>query len=200
MKNTTLSTFNEDLYNESIEHRNQHKCGGYPYADGDFLNQIVKIINAKSVLEIGTAVGYSAYCFAADNDVNVITIDMVEEHHNIAEENWQRFNVTNQIEMKIGRSQDILPTIEQKFDIVFFDGFAPNPDEVSEYSRLVGDKGLLITTNHSWNNTTTDFLNELEKNGLEHVLKTDTAFSSREKNKIKMCVELWEKKRDTHSD
>ena len=192
--------FAQDYYSKSVEHRDQHKCGGYPYADGDLLNQIVRLTQTRSVLEIGTAIGYSAYCFAYCNNVSVVTIDMVEQHREIAENNWRDLDVANQIEMITGNSQDVLPTLNQNFDIVFFDGFAPNPNEVNQYCRLVGESGLLITTNHSWNKSTPEFIQEIENNDLNCVLKADTAFSSRDQNKVEMCVELWEKKHETLSE
>jgi len=102
--------------------------------------------------------------------------------------------------MITGNSQDVLPTLNQNFDIVFFDGFAPNPNEVNQYCRLVGESGLLITTNHSWNKSTPEFIQEIENNDLNCVLKADTAFSSRDQNKVEMCVELWEKKHETLSE
>jgi len=200
LKNPPISMFNEDLYNESIAHRNRHKCGGYPFDNGVFLNQIVNQTKSVNILEIGTAIGYSAICLAKGNNCSVQTIDLNKEHESLANQNFELFGVDKQIKMTIGSSIEVLPSIDRVFDIIFVDGFAPNPSEVKDYVRLLSTSGLLITTNHSWNSSTNEFLAEIVACGLGYVLESDTAFSSLDADKIKMCVELWEKKRDTHSD
>lgn len=192
---TKIST--KSYYKKSIDHRNTHKCGGYPFSNGEFLNKIVTAISAKSVLEIGTAIGYSAFCFADGNDVEVFTIDMVEEHGGISNDLWTKQGVGEQITFLLGKSADVLPTLSQQFDIVFFDGFAPNPEEVKQYDSVLKNDGLLISTNLSWNSTTPRYIKEIEDTGMETLQFDDTAFSSRNKNILKKCVDLWENK-DRH--
>ena len=184
--------FDEDLYLSSIAHRDSHKCGGYPFDHGEFLNKIVKAINAKRILEIGTAIGYSAICLAKNNDTSVLTIDQNGEHESIAIENFVKNGVAGQIEMRIGNSKDIFSDLNEQFDLIFVDGFEPDPTEINEYIKLMVDQGLLISTNHSWNNSTKLFMKKIKENKLETFLNFDTAFSSKDGEKVKTCIDIWD--------
>ncbi len=144
------------------------------------------------MLEIGTAIGYSAFCFAQGNDVHVTTIDMDTTHADIAKEMWTQRKVESLISCLVGQSGDVLPTLTDTYDIVFFDGFAPNPDEIKEYIRLLSENGVLITTNLSWNKTAPEYLATLEKFHLHTIHHDDTAFSSLNQDRITLCSELWE--------
>lgn len=181
----------KSYYENSIKHRNEHKCGGYPYANGLFLNQIIKATNASKILEIGTAIGYSAYCFATGNNVEVTTIDLNEDHQSIAQEFWKDYQVKEQITMLIGDSKVLLKEITENYDIVFFDGFAPDPDEAIEYSRIIGDNGLLLSTNLSWNKTTPEYLSRLDECGVANVVFDDTSLSSRSEIVMKQGIDCW---------
>ncbi len=192
MRKPPLSIYIDNLYRKSIEHRNIHKCGGYPFEHGSFLNAIAKQTSPAQILEIGTAIGYSTICLAQNTGANVLTIDLNEQHKKLSEKNFTTYGVCSQTQILIGNSVDILPTLSSNFDIIFFDGFAPNPDEVEHFARLIGLDGILISTNHSWNESTTRFFEEVENIGLKYNLKIDTAFSSRNTDKLEMCEVLWE--------
>lgn len=182
----------QDYFDASVDHRNVHKCGGYPFANGDFLNKLGQVTSATSVLEIGTAIGYSAYCFAANSkDVHVTTIDMKSEHEDIAKMHWTNLGVESQITMLIGHSQDVIPELTQKFDIIFFDGYAPNPEEVDLYVEKLNEDGVLITTNLSWNKTAAEYMEKLNQTSLITTQLFDTAFSSKSQTKIDEYCEIW---------
>lgn len=178
-------------YEDSVEHRNVHKCGGYPYAHGQFLNDIVRRIKPKMILEIGTAIGFSAYCLALKNQATIYTIDMVEEHHKIANTYWTKYGVSDQITPLSGNSKDVLPKLDLKFDIIFFDGFAPDPLEVEQYIRLINNSGVIISTNLSWNETTPKYLQQFDLNKFFTFRADDTAFSSAERHVAKSAYDLY---------
>ena len=188
----------QEYYDLSVAHRNVHKCGGMPFENGGFLSKITQAIAATRILEIGTAVGYSAFCFArANNLVTVDTIDIHQEHLDIALRNWKECEVDKQISAILGKSSDVTNQLlqEQKtYDIVFFDAFSPNPDEVSSYINLLSHGALLITTNlelPSEINRVDEYLKLLNESNLETRVHGDIAFSSTNFERLQLCESLW---------
>lgn len=187
-------------YEMSISHRNRHKCGGYPFENGKFLTSITRETQANRVLEIGTAIGFSAYCFAmASNTIHVDSIDKMIEHKDLALRNWKACGIEDQIDFLEGKSIDVVKELisrnVNKYDIIFFDGFSPNPDEIDHYILLLNPNGLLITTNlklASEINRVDEYLEKLDASELSTTNTGDTAFSSRDVSSIEKCLELWD--------
>ena len=92
----------------------------------DTLEKIEEILQEekpKRILEIGTAVGYSASMFAksTDEDCIIDTIEIDEERAKEAEENIKKIGVAERINIMVGNAVDILPTLTSTYDIVFID-------------------------------------------------------------------------------
>src|SRR5271168_730671 len=69
-------------------HRARHGCGAYPYRNGPLLAALAGAANARRILELGTALGYTALSFATGaSDATVDTIERDPEHARIAREN-----------------------------------------------------------------------------------------------------------------
>lgn len=192
-----MLTSNE-YYKLSIEHRNTHKCGGMPFENGDFLSNITREIDAKNVLEIGTAIGYSAFCFVRTNiQVKVDTIDIHQEHLDLAVKNWTDYKVEDQITPILGKSSEVIIKLQNEnkaYDIIFFDAFSPNPDEVRTYIKLLSENALLITTNlelPSEVNRVDEYLSLLDESELETKVRGDISFSSMNKKNLELCETLW---------
>lgn len=183
---------NQEYYLHAIDHRNSHKCGGYPFAQGTLLCDVVKTLGATSVLEIGTAIGYSAFSFATNNpEVNITTIDLIADHKDLAEKKWSEHGVANQITCVTGDALDVLPTLTETYDIIFFDGFAPDPKMVRDFVRLLGADGVLISSNLSWNDSAEQYLATIGGQGLATTQMDDTSFSSRDSARVALCAQLW---------
>lgn len=187
-----------DYYDMSVAHRNLHKCGGYPFENGEFLTRISDELQASKVLEIGTAAGYSAYCFAIANDnVQVDSIDMMVDHKETAEKNWARCGINNRVKCLVGKSTEVVSTLvtkNKRYDIIFFDGFSPIPEEIDHYISLLNPKGLLITTNlelASEINRVDEYLEKLSVTNMVTVNFGDTAFSSQDADVLEKCKLLW---------
>ena len=188
----------QEYYEMSVMHRNSHKCGGYPFENGEFLTQISDELQASKVLEIGTAVGYSAYCFAIANDnIQVDSIDMMVDHKETAEINWARYGINNRVKCLVGKSTEVVSTLvtkNKRYDIIFFDGFSPIPEEIDHYISLLNPKGLLITTNlelASEINRVDEYLEKLSVTNMVTVNFGDTAFSSQDADVLEKCKLLW---------
>lgn len=120
---------------------------------GRFLSIISKMMQADRILEIGTFTGYSAICLAEGlkQDGKLITIDIDEERVDFVQEAIQAAGFDDKITCKIGLAEEVIPQIEEIFDIVFIDADKIN---YSLYFDLVIDKvrsgGIILADNVLW--------------------------------------------------
>lgn len=120
---------------------------------GRVLSMFAQMIQPKNVLEIGTYTGYSALCMAEGlaPDGKIITIDRNEELEDFVNEFIQKSEYKNQIECKIGDAMEIIPQLDEQFDLVFIDADKGN---YINYYNLVFDKvpsgGYILIDNVLW--------------------------------------------------
>jgi len=100
----------------------------------------------KRILEIGTAVGYSASQFVRFSGEQVIvdTIELDEERASQAKENIKSIGIENNINIIVGNAVEILPTLNEPYDIIFIDANKGKyPVFLNEALRL-SHKGSII--------------------------------------------------------
>lgn len=123
------------------------------FFQGRLLSIISKIIKPKKVLEIGTYTGYSAICIAEGMNKNGIihTIDKNEELNTIQKKYFKKSGLENNIIQYNGCALDIIPKIEEKFDLIFIDA---DKENYINYFNLVIDKlnknGVILADNVLW--------------------------------------------------
>lgn len=123
-----------------------------PIIMDDTLEKIKEILETekpKRILEIGTAVGYSASCFVRyAEDVVVDTIELDEERAKQAIENVKKIGVSENINIMIGNAVEILPTLSGEYDIVFIDAAKSKYSIfLEEGIRLIRNGGLILADN-----------------------------------------------------
>ncbi len=124
-----------------------------PIIMDDTLEKIKEILESekpKRILEIGTAVGYSASMFAkyTDNDCIIDTIEIDEERAKEANENIKEMGVADRINIMVGNAVDILPTITKEYDIVFIDAAKGKyPVFLENAIRLIKNNGIILADN-----------------------------------------------------
>lgn len=114
------------------------------------LDKILKDINLNKVLEIGTAVGYSAICFTEFLDEYGIidTIERDEERVVQARENIKKTGVEEKINIYLGDAVDILPTFNDKYDMIFIDAAKGKYPFFLEHAlRLINPGGIIVADN-----------------------------------------------------
>jgi len=120
---------------------------------GRVLAMISKLIRPKNILEIGTFTGYSALCLAEgmQQEGILLTIDKNEELEDFARSYFDRSQYKNQIKQLMGTATDLIPNINEKFDLVFIDADKSN---YSNYFHMIIDKmnpgGLILSDNVLW--------------------------------------------------
>ena len=115
-----------------------------------FFRFLLRYVKPKSILEVGTAVGFSALLMSeyAPKDCKITTIEKYEKRIPVAKENFRKYGREGQIELLEGDAADILKELQGPYDLIFMDAakgqylaFLP------EVLRLMAPGGLLLSDN-----------------------------------------------------
>ena len=114
-----------------------------------FLTNYVQEQGVKSILEVGTAIGYSAICMAlVDPKIKITTIERDEERIQEAKENFKKVGVEDKIHLYEGDALEILPTLNGKYDMVFIDAAKGKyPFFLKEALRMINENGIIFADN-----------------------------------------------------
>lgn len=120
---------------------------------GRFLSLLSKMVQPRTILEIGTYTGYATLCLAEGLHPEGVlhTIDIKEELTDLQREFFDRSGYGNQIVQHLGKAADIIPSLDTTFDLVFIDADKQN---YAHYFDLVIEKmnrgGLILSDNVLW--------------------------------------------------
>ena len=115
-----------------------------------FLKVFLAMKRPARILEVGTAVGFSAILMAEYNPgaCEIITIENYEKRIPIARENFKRAGKESVITLLTGDAKEVLPTIEEPFDVIFMDAAKGQYIHLlPEVLRLLKSGGTLISDN-----------------------------------------------------
>jgi len=149
-----LQELNRETYQKILQPR--MLSGHY---QGRVLSMISKLINPKSILEIGTYTGYSALCLAEGLQKNgqLHTIDINEELFDFQRKYFDKSGFGNQIHQHLGDALDIIPKIETLFDLVFIDA---DKENYCNYFEIIISKlnpgGIILSDNVLWSGKVLD--------------------------------------------
>ena len=135
---------------------------------GQFMALLIKIIDAKHLIEIGTYTGYSTLvCALALSDGKIIAIDSDTASTTIAQDFWQQAKVDHLIDLRIGDAQNILKSLlnenslKEAIDFVFIDADKVNYPIYYELSlELVRKNGIILFDNVLWGGAVADDKNQ----------------------------------------
>ncbi|MCQ8266084.1 O-methyltransferase [Streptococcus suis] len=119
----TRQAQNTGFLKELEEFARQENIPVIPHEMVAYFRLLMQILQPKRILEIGTAIGFSALLMA-DNSPHskITTIDRNEEMIGFAKENFAKYDQRQQIELLEGEAMDILPTLpDDAYDFVFMD-------------------------------------------------------------------------------
>ena len=120
---------------------------------GRFLSLLSKMVQPRTILEIGTYTGYATLCLAEGLHPEGVlhTIDIKEELTDLQREFFDRSGYGNQILQHLGKAADIIPSLNTTFDLVFIDADKQN---YAHYFDLVIEKmnrgGIILSDNVLW--------------------------------------------------
>lgn len=123
------------------------------HVQGRFLKFLVKMIKPKRILEIGTFTGYSAICMSEglDADGKIYTFEVEDELEDFTRKWIDGSEHGSKIVFTIGNALEIVPSLGEKFDMVFIDG---NKREYIEYYEMaikyLSPGGWILADNTLW--------------------------------------------------
>lgn len=116
----------------------------------EVVDKILTEIKPKKILEIGTAVGYSAMCFSEYlvEGGKIDTIERDEERIAEAKGNIKKVGVEEKINIYEGDAVEILPTLNDKYDMIFIDAAKGKyPFFLKESLRMLNENGVILADN-----------------------------------------------------
>lgn len=114
------------------------------------VDEILTKLEPKKILEIGTAVGYSAMCFSEYllDGGKIDTIERDKERILQAKENIKEVGVAEKINIYEGDAVEILPTLQDKYDMIFIDAAKGKyPFFLKEALRMLNENGVILADN-----------------------------------------------------
>ncbi|MBG6060621.1 putative O-methyltransferase YrrM [Flavobacterium sp. CG_9.1] len=129
---------------------------------GRVLSMLAKLIRPMHILEIGTYTGYSALCLCEGMQENgtLHTIDIKEELVDFQRKHFDKSPWGAQIFQYLGEAVDIIPTLDQKFDLVFIDA---DKENYLNYFELIVPRmnkgGIILSDNVLWSGKVLEPLN-----------------------------------------
>lgn len=115
-----------------------------------FLKVLLKIQRPASILEVGTAVGFSAILMSeyAPSGCEITTIENYEKRIPIARENFRRAGKEERIHLIEGDAMEVLKTLEGPYDLIFMDAAKGQyPAYLPEALRILRSGGVLVSDN-----------------------------------------------------
>lgn len=126
---------------------------------GQLMGMLLKVLNPKNILEIGTYTGYSALCMAlAAPNARIVCLDKNVEWTNIAQKYWSIAGVSHRIKLVLGDAAKSLKTLPLKFfDCIFVDAKKKDyPIYITEGLERLSPRGIIILDNVLWNGRVID--------------------------------------------
>ena len=149
-----------DIQRELREVTASHKMAMMQIApeQGQFMALLVRLLQAKNIIEIGVFTGYSSLCMALamPADGQIIACDINEEYTTIARGYWQKAGVNDRIELVLAPAIETLDKLlagdrAGRFDFIFIDADKTGYDEYYERSlQLLRTGGLIMVDNTLW--------------------------------------------------
>ena len=132
----------------TLRHRAKHGCTAWPYGNGPLLGALAGAANAKRILELGCALGYTSLSFAhGAPKAKIDTVDRDPEHLKLARANFEAAGVAGRITLHDGDFAKVVATLNGPYDVAFFDGGTPVPALHETLRKLLRPRGLLVTAN-----------------------------------------------------
>ena len=122
----------------------------------EFLTNYIKENNIKNILEIGSAIGYSAIKMALVNeDIKVTTIERDKERYDIAVDNIKKFNLESRIDIINEDALEI--NLDDKYDLIFIDAAKSQYIKFFEkFAKNLNIKGVIVSDNLSFHGLVED--------------------------------------------
>lgn len=130
-------------------HRVEHGCEAYAGGDGPLLQVLAAVARPTRVLEVGTALGYSALHLStgAGPAAVVDTIEADLAHVDLARATIESHGRSARITVHAGRDADVLADLHPGYGLIVYDAAIPDVPLLDAFARLLASDGTLVTSN-----------------------------------------------------
>jgi len=138
------------LLKDLEEYAGRHYIPIIPPETAALIKVLIKIHKPARILEVGTAIGYSAIIMAkaSEGKAHIDTIEIDEDMANLAEQNIRQSGYDNAIRVLRGDACDILQCLTTPYDMIFLDASKGQyPEYLPECLRLLVEGGILLSDN-----------------------------------------------------
>ena len=160
-----------------------------------YLTNYIKENNIKTILEIGSAIGYSAIMMArVDKNIKITTIEKDKTRYDIAVSNIKKYKLDNQI--NIIYEDATLTNITDKYDLIFIDAAkGKNTLFFEKYSKNLKENGTIITDNLSFHGLVEDpsLIKTKNQKGIVNKIKSFIEFLDNNKDYITTYIPVGDK-------
>lgn len=162
---------NLEMINELKEYALKEKVPIMQDEGISFLISYIRQRGIKNILEVGSAIGYSAIRMALiDKDIHIVTIEKDQERYLEAVKNIKKFNLEDQITLIYKDALEV--HLKEKFDLIFIDAAkGKNMDFFEHFEDNLGENGTIITDNISFHGYVKKDLKEIENRNLRSLVK-----------------------------
>ena len=139
-----------DKYKELEDFAKENKVPIAQKETAKFLEFIVSMKKPLKILELGTAIGYSAILMyeASGTKPSITTIERDESMIKYSRENFERYNLTEKIDIKEGDCLEILERLTEPYDLIFMDAGKGHYNHFLPHClRLLKDDGIIVADN-----------------------------------------------------
>lgn len=159
----------------------------------DFLTTFIIKYQINTVLEIGTAIGYSAIMMALANPkLKVVTIERDEERYLEALKNVKKFGLEDRISLIFNDALEV--NIHDKFDLVFLDGAkGQNINFFNHFERNLEDDGFVVTDNINFHGYVLKDEEDIKSRNLRGLVRKIKAYIEFLKNNPDYVTTFYEK-------
>jgi predicted O-methyltransferase YrrM len=138
-------------------------------AEGEYLSNMIRKLNGKRVLEIGTSNGYSGIWMAMalrETGGKLITLEIDKGRHSLALKNFKAVGLDNVVDARLTDALKELEKLQGPFDLVFIDAWKPDYMKYLQMTLPMVRSGGAITAHnvHSHPGPMQDFLQEIKTN------------------------------------
>ena len=136
-----------------------------------FLTNYIKDNNIKDILEIGTAIGYSAIMMAiTSDDIHITTIERDEKRYLEAIKNVKKMNLEDRIHLVYKDAFDV--KLSDKFDLIFIDAAkAQNTRFFEKFEYNLNSNGTIITDNMNFHGLVLKDESDIESRNLRRLVR-----------------------------
>ena len=157
-----------------------------------YLMDFIEQNDINSVLEIGTAIGYSAIMMAnANPKLKITTIERDQDRYLEAVKNVKAAGLENRITLIFKDALDAV--IDDKFDLIFIDAAkGQNINFFEKYERNLNEKGYIVTDNMNFHGLVNKNPSEIESRNLRQLVRKINEYKDYLQNRKDYTVEFLE--------